>query len=237
MNQKIKCLIVDDEPLAQQVIETYINKLNTLELVKKCSNAMEAFEALQQYQVDLMFLDVQMPVITGIEFLRSLKNPPAIILTTAYPNFALDGFELNVTDYLLKPVSFERFLKAINKVTEKLSQQQSTTQETAPQTDYMFVKEDGKLVRINFNDIDHIECMKDYAKIFTKQRMIVTHHTMKKFEEVLPSNLFMRVHRSYIIFLPAVQSIFGNIIETSKGRIPIGANYKDELMKVVSGDQ
>ncbi len=236
MTNKIKCLIVDDEPLAQQVIETYILKINSLELVQKCNNAMEAFEALQNHDINLMFLDVQMPVITGIEFLRSLKNPPHIILTTAYPNFALDGFELNVTDYLLKPISFERFLKAIDKITEKSAfQNQQAVSETVSAPEYMFVKEDGKLVKINFNDIDHIECMKDYAKIFTKHRMIVTHHTMKKFEEILPSKFFIRVHRSYIIYLPAIQSIFGNMIETPKGRIPIGANYRDELMKVVSG--
>lgn len=233
---RIKCLIVDDEPLAQQVIETYINKLNSLELIQKCNNAMEAFEALQNHEVDLMFLDVQMPVITGIEFLRSLKNPPHIILTTAYPNFALDGFELNVTDYLLKPISFERFLKAIDKATEKIhAQNKPDAPDNNDVPEYMFVKEDSKLVKINFSDIDHIECMKDYAKIFTKQRMVVTHHTMKKFEEILPGRLFMRVHRSYIIYLPAIQSIFGNMIETQKGRIPIGANYRDELMKVVSG--
>ena len=236
MSGKIKCLIVDDEPLAQQVIETYINKLSSLELIQKCNNAMEAFEALQQHEINLMFLDVQMPVITGIEFLRSLKNPPQIILTTAYPNFALDGFDLNVADYLLKPISFERFLKAIHKITEKTSSQnQPQANDNNSLPEYMFVKEDGKLVKINFNDIDHIECMKDYAKIFTRQRMIVTHHTMKKFEEILPSKLFMRVHRSYIIYLPAIQSIFGNLIETQKGRIPIGANYQEELMKVVSG--
>jgi len=232
MSNKIKCLIVDDEPLARQVIETYISRLNTIEIVKQCNNAMEAHEVLQQEKVDLIFLDVQMPVITGIEFLRSLNNPPQIILTTAYPNFALEGFDLNVTDYLLKPISFERFLKAVHKASEQINMHQPA--ENA-QADYMFVKEDSKLVKINFEDIDHIECMKDYAKIFTKQHMIVTHHTMKKFEEVLPSALFMRVHRSYIVHIPAIQSIFGNLIETQKGRIPIGANYKEELMKVVSG--
>ncbi|MBC8172437.1 MAG: response regulator transcription factor [Chitinophagales bacterium] len=237
MTQKIRCLIVDDEPLAQQVIETYIGKISTLELVKKCNNAMEAFEALQQEHIDVMFLDVQMPVITGIDFLRSLKNPPHIVLTTAYPNFALEGFELNVTDYLLKPISFERFLKAVDKIAEKpdIQSAPANTGETVFQPDYFFVKEDSKLVRINFGDIDHIECMKDYAKIFTKQRMIVTHHTMKKFEEILPVDKFIRVHKSYIVFLPSIQSIYGNMIETAKTKIPIGANYKDAFMRVVNG--
>ncbi|MFN0276881.1 MAG: LytR/AlgR family response regulator transcription factor [Chitinophagales bacterium] len=232
MNEKIKCLIVDDEPLAQQVIETYVTKISSLELIKKCNNAMEAFETLQQNEIDLMFLDVQMPVITGIDFLRTFKNPPCIILTTAYPNFALDGYELDVADYLLKPISFERFLKAVNKIMEKM--QSNSASEVTQLVEYFFVKEDSKLVRINFEDIDHIECMKDYAKIFTKQRMIVTHHTMKKFEEVLPSHKFMRVHKSYIVAISAIQSIYGNMIETGKTKIPIGAIYKDSLMKTIS---
>lgn len=234
MSRILNCLIVDDEPLAQQVLETYITKLQSLELKQKCSNAMEAFEALQKYTIDVMFLDVQMPVITGIDFLRTLKNSPQIILTTAYPNFALEGFELNVADYLLKPISFERFLKAVNKIIEKPSAQSVVSQEATAQAEYFFVKEDSKLVRINFRDIDYIECMKDYAKIFTIQRMIVTHHTMKKFEEVLPKDLFLRVHKSYIVAMPAIQSIYGNTIETTKAKIPIGAMYKDELMKTIS---
>ena len=233
---KINCLIVDDEPLAQQVIETYIQKMPSLVLVGKCDNAMEAYEVLHNEKIDVMFLDIQMPVITGVEFLRTLQNPPAVIFTTAYPDFAMEGYDLNITDYLLKPVSFERFLKAVNKATEHIALQQQSTQENdATATDYFFVKEDSKLVKINFSDIDHIECMKDYAKIFTKQRMIVTHHTMKRFEEVLPPLQFVRIHRSYIVNIPAIQSIFGNIVETPKGKLPIGANYKDELMKVVSG--
>ena len=236
MSQKIKCIIVDDEPLAQQVLETYIQRIGTLELIAKCENAMEAYEVLHHEKIDVMFLDIQMPVITGVEFLRTLQNPPAVIFTTAYTDFAMEGYDLNVTDYLLKPFSFERFLKAINKATEQIVLQQQLTHEAEASNDYFFVKEDSKLVKINFQDIDHIECMKDYAKIFTKQRMIVTHHTMKKFEEVLPNSLFLRIHRSYIVSIPAIQSIFGNIVETPKGKLPVGANYKDELMKVITGN-
>lgn len=237
MINKLRCLIVDDEPLAQQVLETYIQKTPSLELVAKCDNAMEAHEALHNSPIDILFLDIQMPVITGVEFLRTIQNPPAVIFTTAYPDFAMDGYELNITDYLLKPVSFERFSKAVNKAAEQIALQQNNNQESdLGNIEYFFVKEDSKLVKINFIDIDHIECMKDYAKIFTKQRMIVTHHTMKRFEEVLPTNQFVRIHRSYIVNIPAIQSIFGNLVETPKARLPIGANYKEILMKMVSRD-
>ena len=154
MSQKINCLIVDDEPLAQQVIETYIQKMPSLVLVGKCDNAMEAYEVLHNEKIDVMFLDIQMPVITGVEFLRTLQNPPAVIFTTAYPDFAMEGYDLNITDYLLKPVSFERFLKAVNKATEHIALQQQSVQEAeATATDYFFVKEDSKLVKINFSDI------------------------------------------------------------------------------------
>lgn len=234
MAKKITCIIVDDEPLAQQVIETYLQKLQNFSLKKKCNNAMEAFEILQTEEIDLMFLDVQMPVITGTEFIRTLKFPPEIILTTAYPNFALEGYELNITDYLLKPISFERFLKALQKVSDK--SQSNSTNKKINQTpaDYFFVKEDSKLVRINYDDVDHIECMKDYAKIFTKQRMIFTHHTMKKFEEILPSEKFIRVHKSYIVAINAIISLYGNMIETGKTKIPVGAMYKEKLMNVIT---
>lgn len=232
MNHKLRCIVVDDEPLAQQVIVTYIGRLSHMELVATCDNAMEAMQALQKDKIDVMFLDIQMPVITGVEFLRSLQHPPRVIFTTAYPDFALDGYDLNITDYLLKPISFERFMKAVNKVSEAVNNEEHNT----PIPDHFFVKEDGKLVRVNFADIDHIECMKDYAKIFTKQRMIVTHHTMKKFEEVLPDQQFMRIHRSYIVSLSSINAIFGNVIETAKGRLPVGANYREMLMEKIKVD-
>lgn len=232
MNHKLRCIVVDDEPLAQQVIVTYIGRLSHMELVATCDNAMEAMQALQKDKIDVMFLDIQMPVITGVEFLRSLQHPPRVIFTTAYPDFALDGYDLNITDYLLKPISFERFMKAVNKVSEAVNNEEHNT----PIPDHFFVKEDGKLVRVNFADIDHIECMKDYAKIFTKQRMIVTHHSMKKFEEVLPDQQFMRIHRSYIVSLSSINAIFGNVIETAKGRLPVGANYREMLMEKIKVD-
>ncbi|MBK6483708.1 MAG: response regulator transcription factor [Chitinophagaceae bacterium] len=226
----LKCIIVDDEPLAQEVLENYIQRLSgELNLIKKCSNALDAFESLHNERIDLLFLDIQMPVIDGLSFLKSLKNPPSVILTTAYPNHALEGFELDVADYLLKPISFERFLKAVNKVIEL----RKSAISGEGSTEYMFVKVDSKLVKVNYSDIIYIEGMKDYLKIFVKERPLVVHQTMKKIEDLLPRNKFVRVHKSYIVSIGAVNSIVGNFIEINGKEIPIGANYKEFLLKMV----
>ena len=226
----LKCIIVDDEPLAQEVLENYLQRIGSeLHLVKKCSNALDAFQSLHDEKIDLLFLDIQMPVIDGLSFLKSLKNPPSVILTTAYPNHAIEGFELDVVDYLLKPISFERFLKAVNKVIE----QRKAIINGEGMTDYMFVKVDSKLVKVNYADIVYIEGMKDYLKIFVKDRPLVVHQTMKKIEDLLPKNKFIRVHKSYIVSISAVNSIVGNFIEINGKEIPIGANYKDHLIKLV----
>ncbi|MBK9733345.1 MAG: response regulator transcription factor [Chitinophagaceae bacterium] len=226
----LKCIIVDDEPLAQEVLENYVQRVGgELNLVKKCSNALDAFQSLHNEKIDLLFLDIQMPVIDGLSFLKSLKNPPAVILTTAYPNHAIEGFDLDVVDYLLKPISFERFLKAVNKVIEM----RKAMSNPEGNTDYMFVKVDSKLVKINYADIIYIEGMKDYLKIFVKERPLVVHQTMKKIEDLLPRNKFIRVHKSYIVAISAVNSIVGNFIEINGKEIPIGANYKEHLIKLV----
>lgn len=225
----LKCIIVDDEPLAQEVLENYVSRVGEMQLIKSCSNALEAFQALHNERVDLLFLDIQMPVIDGLSFLKSLKNPPAVILTTAYPNHAIEGFELDVVDYLLKPISFERFLKAVNKVIEM----RKAISNGEAMADYMFVKVDSKLVKVNFNEIVYIEGMKDYLKIFVKERPLVVHQTMKKIEDLLPRNKFIRVHKSYIVSIGAVNSIVGNFVEINGKEIPIGANYKDQLIKLV----
>ncbi len=226
----LKCIIVDDEPLAQEVLENYLQRIGgEMHLVKKCSNALDAFQALHDERIDLLFLDIQMPVIDGLSFLKSLKNPPSVILTTAYPNHALEGYDLDVVDYLLKPISFERFLKAVNKVIE----QRKAGDNGAGNADFMFVKVDSKLIKVNYADIVYIEGMKDYLKIFVKERPLVVHQTMKKIEDLLPKNKFIRVHKSYIVAISAVNSIVGNFIEINGKEIPIGANYKDHLIKLV----
>ena len=236
MSTKLRVLIVDDEPLAQEVIERYLRNINELELVGKCSNALEAFEVLHNEHIDLMFLDISMPVISGIDFLRSLRIAPAVIITTAYPDFALQGYELDVIDYLVKPISLERFMRAVNKVIERIKKPTPVIAESKQiKADYMFVKCDQKLIKIRFNDIDYIEGMKDYVKIFTNDKMIVTLHTMKFFESNLPSHIFIRIHKSYIVNVDAIKTISGNELEINQTKIPIGNSFKDNVLKHING--
>lgn len=252
--QKLNCLIVDDEPLAQEVLAAHIAKIPSLNLVQKCGNAMEAFEALHKNTIDLIFLDINMPVVSGLNFLRSLKDPPAVILTTAYTEYAMEGYELDVVDYLLKPVPFDRFFKAVKKASQHLNHQgrnvpalaeesithipQAVTQPNpvSIEKNYFFIKADGKLIKVNYADIKFIEGMKDYLKIHTTANAIVTHHTMKAMEEQLPSSKFMRVHKSYIIALNAIKSIEGNIIhlDMDKAEVPLGSSFKEALLAAVA---
>jgi DNA-binding LytR/AlgR family response regulator len=227
----LNCIIVDDEPLAQEVIERYVGSMNELNLLRKCSNALEAFEVLHTESVDLIFLDISMPVISGIDFLRSIKYTPSVIITTAYPDFALQGYELDVADYLVKPVSMERFMKAVNKVIERKKNTPVSSVPAAPKTDFMFVKSEQKLVKVKFSEIEFIEGMKDYVKIFTKEKVIITLMTMKFFEANLPPGDFIRIHKSYIINVDAIKSISGHEVEMKNTKLPIGSMYKDNLLK------
>jgi two-component system, LytTR family, response regulator len=228
----IRCLIIDDEPLAQNVIETYIQRVNYLTLVAKCENAIDAFDVVQQETIDLIFCDIQMPQITGIEFIKSLKNVPFVIFTTAFPEYAIEGFNLDAIDYLLKPVSFERFLRAIHKVKASVSHNLPGAKEES-QARYLFVKEDYKLVKINHTDIFYIEGMKDYVKIFTPSKTIITHITMKRLEGLLPGDRFVRSHKSFIVRFDAIKAINGNTIELSNNStVPIGLQYRDALMSL-----
>lgn len=243
----INVIIVDDEPLAQDVLETYIEKLPDVNLVQKCNNALEANEALKNHDVDLMFLDIQMPQLTGTDFLRSLANPPVVIFTTAYSNYAVDGFELNALDYLLKPISLDRFLKSVNKAQEQIKLQRAAAdqagppQDTAvvePEADFMFVKADKKLIRVHYDDVVYIEGLKDYVIIRLQASRIVTLQTMKSLEKKLPSNIFKRIHRSYIVNLDKIDALMGNMVEVKeKGQvkhIPVGKNYRDELLELIN---
>lgn len=234
----IKVIIVDDEPLAQDVLETYIEKIPELHLVRKCNNALEANEVLKREHIDLMFLDIQMPQLTGIDFVKTLSRPPLVIFTTAYSNYAVEGFELNALDYLLKPISLERFIKAVNKAQEQLDLQQKERPEEHSSESYFFVKADKKLIKVNFDEIVYIEGLKDYVIIRLENQRVITLQTMKSLEDKLPLNRFKRIHRSYIVNIDKIEAIVGNMIEVMEKNqprhLPIGKNYRDELLDMIN---
>lgn len=234
-------LIIDDEPLAQDVLETYIEQIPGLDLKQKCNNAIEANEALKNHDIDLIFLDIQMPQITGIEFLKSLQNPPMVIFTTAYSNYAMEGFELNVIDYLLKPISLDRFMKAVNKASEQYDlrhQEPQKGKDNGNEENFVFVKADKKLIKVNYDDILYIEGLKDYVIIRMIASRVITLQTMKSLEDKLPENNFKRIHRSYIVNVDKIEAIVGNMVEIKeKGQeklLPIGKNYRDELLELIN---
>lgn len=230
----INALIVDDEPLARDILETFIEKIDSINLVGKCQNAIEANQVLKTEKVDLLFLDIQMPELSGIEFLKSLSNPPQVIFTTAYPDYAIEGFELNALDYLLKPISFDRFIKAANKAEEALKKAEIAEE---VEDDYFFVKADKKLIKINHEDILYIEGLKDYVIIKQKEGRVITLQTMKSLEAKLPVSTFMRVHRSYIVNLGGIKAVEGNTIylnDDNKTSVPIGKNYRERLLEIIN---
>lgn len=227
------CLAVDDEPLALDLLEDNIRKVTSLKLVSKCSNAIEANLFLQEHPVDLLFLDIQMPGISGIQFLQGLsKAPPMVILITAYEKYAVEGYNLDVVDYLLKPVSFERFLKAINKAADKVK---GKVQTAIAKADYLFVNSEYNLIRIDLNDIAYVEGLKDYVKIFlaSSPRPVITRMSMKSLEEKLPPERFVRVHKSFIIALSKIESIRKGRISLLKALIPISEHFKDNLYRFI----
>ncbi len=227
------CLAIDDEPLALDLVEDNIRKISFLRLLKKCSNALEANEFLLRHPVDLLFLDIQMPGLSGIQFLQGMsKQPPLVVLITAYEKYALDGYNLDVVDYLLKPVSFERFLKAVNKAHEKFL---STSSAQGSFQNYLFVNSEYSLVRIDFNDIAYIEGLRDYVKIFllSATRPVITRLSMKSLEEKLPMTSFVRVHKSFIVALNKITSIRKGRISILKAQVPISEHFKENIYKVV----
>ncbi|MDG1717497.1 MAG: LytTR family DNA-binding domain-containing protein [Saprospiraceae bacterium] len=232
----IKAIIVDDEPLALDVLESYIAQLPELELVARCENALEAREVLKEHDVDLMFLDINMPQLTGIDFLKTLSVKPNFIFTTAHPYYAVEGFELNAIDYLMKPIPLERFMKAVNKVIDMQVGETSTPEKK--KENFIFVKADKKLIKVNFDDILYIEGLKDYVIIRQKEGRVITLHTMKSLESKLPDHIFKRIHRSYIVNIGAINAIVGNMIELKEKsqvkHIPIGKNYREDLLKVIN---
>lgn len=231
-------MIVEDEPLARNLITEYVSKVPYLNLVKACSGALEAMEVLRTNPVDLLFLDVQMPELTGIAFLKSLQKKPLVILTTAYSEYAIEGYELDITDYLLKPITFERFLKAVDKVNQRLSGGQTVADkpaETFP--DFIFVKDGTKLVKIRWNDILYVEGLKDYVTIHTRTQKVISLQRLKALEEQMPADKFIRVHNSFIVALDAIDSVHKDKIQIGQAHIPIGDTYKKSFREYIEGRQ
>ncbi|MFZ6000989.1 MAG: LytR/AlgR family response regulator transcription factor [Bacteroidota bacterium] len=230
----ISCLIVEDEPLARNLMTDYVRKVPFLNLVKACSSPIEALEVLRTTPIDLLFLDVQMPEITGISFLKSLQKKPQVILTTAYSEYALEGYELDVTDYLLKPITFDRFLKAVDKVSQRL---QTPTPEvkTTEAADYIFVKDGTKLVKVRWNDIMYIEGLKDYVTIHTRQQKVVSLQRLKIMEDQLPKEKFMRVHNSFIVAVDAIDVVMKDKVQIGEQLIPIGDTYRKTFKEFIEG--
>ena len=233
----IRCLVVDDEELARTLLENYIARVPGLEPIAFCANPLEAMSILRKETVDLLFLDIQMPELTGIEFLRTLQQKPVVVFTTAYADYALEGYSLDVTDYLLKPFSFERFLQAVNKAGAAL---QAKTAAPAPQSgsqlpekDFLLIKADHKLHRIKYGDIVYIQSMREYVAFHTDNGRILSLNSLKQLEEELPPERFIRVHKSYMVAIGRINTMEGNLLHVGKEKIPVGANYRDALVKRV----
>lgn len=229
---KIKCLVVDDEPLAAKVIESYINKIEYLELVAKCPNAVSAFNHLSSSKIDLMFLDIKMPKITGLDLIKSLSDPPKVILTTAYREYAVESYELDVVDYLLKPVSFERFLKAVGKATKQQVDNKTERGKKASE-EYIFVKSNKKQIKIYLKDILYIEGLKEYLRIVTTEEKVICYLALAYMVEKLPSDQFIRVHRSYIVNLKNIKSFSSTEVNIAGKTIPIGRHYKQSALSTL----
>ncbi len=234
---KIKTLIVDDEPHAMDIVEKYSLNFSEIDIVAKCKNALEAFQILQRQKIDLMFLDVKMPGLLGTELVRSLKNPPKIIFTTAYQDFAIDGFDLNAVDYLLKPISFDRFLRAMDKIFALYLpnfQQVGVSQVPTEQKSdvFLYLRSDRKMVKVNVNDIYWVESLKDYIKVVLKEKTLISKQKISIVEELLPEDKFLRIHRSFIASLDKIESYKSFSIEILGKELPIGRNYKYECSKI-----
>jgi two-component system, LytTR family, response regulator len=223
---KLKCIIVEDEPLARQILAGYISRVPSLQLQGSYEDAIDALDHLRDHHVDLIFLDIHLPEMKGVAFLKTLANPPAVIITTAYHEYALEGYELNVVDYLLKPFEFERFLTAVNKVKKPGEAKQPATETSK---DYLFVNIQLKKVKIYFSEILYIESQKEYIKIVTQNNSYLTKMSTHEIEHLLPDSLFKRIHRSFIIAIHKVRSFNSEMVEINGNNIPVGRGYKDVL--------
>jgi DNA-binding LytR/AlgR family response regulator len=232
---KLTCLIVDDEPLAQDILVKYVGDCNSLELSKVCSDALEAGDFLQSHPVDLIFLDINMPRLSGIHFVKTLNHPVLIIFTTAYAEYAAEGFEANAVDYLVKPFSFERFMKAVNKAIEwaDFRKNKETLQDKSPvqNQEFILLRSDKKIFKVNFENILYFESIGDYIKVYCTDKKIVIHETVKNLVAQLPADQFIRVHKSYIVSIEKIRLIEGNRVDVAGNVIPVGSMFKEEMLK------
>lgn len=236
----MNCIIVDDEPLAREVLESYLERIDGLELLASCDNAVKAFDVLKREKVDLIFLDIQMPKLNGIDFLKILNPFPKVIFTTAYREYAIESYELNVVDYLLKPISFQRFLMAVNKAMNGHLQVPVQEVEEADQLraddPYIFLKADRKMVKVYLNDILYIESLKDYVRIKLPQKDVISLQKISFLEQKLPEDCFLRIHRSFIVPLRKIEAFSNNVIEVGGTELPIGRNYKEKVLEILNSD-
>lgn len=236
--QTIRCLIIDDEPPAREIIRRYVQEIPTLQLMGECANAIQALTALQQHPIDLLFLDIRMPQLNGTDFIKTLKNPPKVIFTTAFSEYALEGYELDVVDYLMKPIRFDRFLKAVNKAYpitgSAIKPVAPTVIEEKKNESFVYFRADRKMVKVMLDDILYIESMKDYIKVNTVQGVIITKQSISSVEAMLPEKLFVRTHRSFIVSINKIKSFTNELVEVDKTDIPIGKLFRNGVMKVFS---
>jgi|TARA_B110000967_G_scaffold68139_1_gene70400 DNA-binding LytR/AlgR family response regulator len=233
----MNCIAVDDEPLALDIIEAYVARHPELTLVARCNNAAEASEVLKKHKVDLMFLDIEMPEITGLSFVKSLEHKPLFMFTTAYPDYALEGFELDAIDYLLKPIAYDRFEKGVEKALEYYKIKQNLdVAESDLENEHFFVKANQKLIKLSYSEIYYVEAFADYVKIFLADKKIVTLQTMKNMERKLPPEMFSRVHRSFIVNRNHVASFSTSACEVNEVKIPIGKNYKEAFVALMKSN-
>lgn len=225
MKQNIKCIITDDEPMARKGLQGYIEKIDFLELTGVCEDAVQLNSLLKQQPADLLLLDIEMPYVTGIDFLKNTPTAPKVIFTTAYEQYAIKGYELDVLDYLLKPISFDRFLMAANKAFDYFHSRQDTNKP------YVFVKADGRLEKINFDDILFVGALENYVAIYTAEKKLITHSTLKAMQENLPAGRFIQPHKSYLVNIASIRSIEGNTLHVGKFQVPISKYLKDEVME------
>lgn len=234
---KLNCLIIDDEPLARKGLEEYLNEIDFLHRVASCESALKASQFLANEKVDLLYLDIHMPKLSGIDFLKVLKHPPLTIFTTAYPDYAVEGYSLDVIDYLVKPITFERFLRASQKALEFFQMRQRAEHNLQDEMDYFFIRCDSKFEKVFFRDVSYVEALQNYAIIHVPERKLITYLTLTSLENQLPKDRFVKVHKSYIVSVPHIQAIEGNEILIKNDRIPISRSLRDEVIQQIMGNR